>query len=69
MKIDKEKIMTIEGVCEYTKLAKSTIYKKISENQIPHHKIGSRTLFMVDELDRWIRNDGSMEDTIPEIRF
>lgn len=69
MRIDKEKILTIQGVCEYTKLAKSTIYKKISEGQIPHHKIGSRTLFMVDELDNWIKNDGSMDDPIPELRI
>lgn len=69
MRVDKEKVMTIQGVCEYTKLAKSTIYKKISENQIPYHKIGSRTLFMVDEVDHWIRNDGSMEDPIPELNI
>ena len=69
MKVDKEKILTIQGVSDYTKLAKSTIYKKISETQIPHHKIGSRTLFMRDEIDEWIRNDGVMTDTIPEIKL
>ncbi len=69
MKVDKEKILTIKGVCEYTKLSKSTIYKRIMENQIPHHKVGSRTLFMVDELDHWIRNDGSMDDPIPEFKI
>jgi excisionase family DNA binding protein len=69
MKVDKEKIMTIQGVCEYTKLSKSTIYKRIMENQIPHHKIGSRTLFMTEEIDEWIRNDGVMTDPIPEIKL
>jgi excisionase family DNA binding protein len=69
MKVDKDKILTIQGVCEYTKLSKSTIYKRIMENQIPYHKIGSRTLFMVDEIDEWIRNDGVMTDPIPEIKL
>jgi len=69
MRIDKEKILTIQGVCEYTKLAKSTIYKRIMENQIPYHKIGSRTLFMTEEIDEWIRNDGVMTAPIPEIKL
>ena len=69
MKVDKEKILTIKGVSEDTKLAKSTIYKRIMENQIPYHKIGSRTLFMTEEIDEWIRNDGVMTDPIPEIKL
>ena len=69
MEVESNKIMDIKGVSEYTKLSKSTIYKRIMENQIPHHKVGSRTLFMVDELDHWIRNDGSMDDRIPELNL
>lgn len=61
--------MDIKGVSKYTTLSKSTIYKKMSEDQIPHHKIGSRTLFIVDEIDDWIRNNGVMVDTLPEIKF
>lgn len=68
MKIEKQNIMDIKGVSKYTTLSKSTIYKKMSKDQIPHHKIGSRTLFMVDEIDDWIRNDGVMVDNIPEIK-
>jgi excisionase family DNA binding protein len=69
MKIETQKIMDIKGVSDYTTLSKSTIYKKMSENQIPNHKIGSRTLFMVDEIDDWIKNDGVMVDNIPEIKI
>lgn len=69
MKLDTNRILTIQGVCEYTKLSKSTIYKRIMENQIPYHKIGSRTLFMRDEIDEWVRNDGVMTDPIPEIKL
>ena len=68
MKIEAQNIMDIKGVSDYTTLSKSTIYKKMSKDQIPCHKIGSRTLFMVDEIDEWIRNDGVMVDKIPEFR-
>lgn len=66
--IETQKIMDIKGVSKYTTLSKSTIYKKMSEDKIPHHKIGSRTLFMIDEIDDWIRHDGVIVDNIPEIK-
>jgi len=69
MRIETKNILDIKGVSEYTTLSKSTIYKKMSENKIPHHKISGRTLFMSDEIDEWIRNDGVMIDTIPEIKL
>jgi len=69
MRIEAKNILDIKGVSEYTTLSKSTIYKKMSENQIPHHKINGRTLFMTDEIDEWIRNDGVMTDPIPEIKL
>jgi excisionase family DNA binding protein len=62
-------IMTIDGVVEYTTLSKSTIYKKKSNNEIPYHYIGGRTLYMKDEIDNWIRNDGRMGGSLPEIKI
>ena len=35
---------------------------------VPVH-VYSGTLFMSDEIDEWIRNDGVMIDTIPEIKL
>ena len=67
--IEQRKIMDIQGVAEYTTLSKATIYKKVSLNEIPHHKIGSRTLFFQDEIDPWVRNDGRMLEKLPELRF
>ena len=69
MGIETKNILDIKGVSEYTTLSKSTIYKKMSNNQIPHHKISGRTLFMTEEIDVWIRNDGVMTDPIPEIKL
>lgn len=69
MRIEAKNILDIKEVSEYTTLSKSTIYKKMSENRIPYHKIDGRTLFMVDEIDHWVRNDGSMDDPIPELKI
>jgi excisionase family DNA binding protein len=68
MNRENQNIMDIKSVSKYTTLSKSTIYKKINEDQIPYHKIGSRTLFIQDEIEDWIRNDGVMMDKIPEMK-
>ena len=57
----KKQFLDIDGVCDYLSLAKSTIYKKVAGKEIPYHKVKSRTLFDVDEINMWVRNDGSFE--------
>ena len=57
----KKQFLDIEGICDYLSLSKSNIYKKVSGKEIPYHKVGSRTLFDVDEINMWVRNDGSFE--------
>lgn len=62
-----KKFLDVEGVCEYTTLSKSSIYKKVRNDQIPHHKIGPRTIFNTEEIDIWIINNGSMIESIPDL--
>lgn len=69
MKPEIGKILDIDGVAKYTTLSKTTIYKKISANQIPYHKIGHRTLFLQEEIDNWIRNDGVMAGKLPTLNL
>ena len=69
MKIKNANILDIAGVAEYTTLSKSTIYKKINLNEIPYHKIGTRTLFFVEEIDNWVKNDGLIIEKFPELRI
>lgn len=65
METQKRNIMNIDGVVQYTNLSSSTIYNKISANQIPYHKIGHRTLFLTEEIEDWVRNNGRMSDKLP----
>lgn len=66
---EQKKILDIKGVSEYTTLSVATIYKKVCLGEIPYHKIGSRTLFVQDEIDDWIRNDGRVVERLPELKL
>lgn len=55
----KKQFLDIEGTSEYLSISTSNLYKKVAENKIPYHKIGSRTLFDIDELNTWVRSDGT----------
>ena len=62
-----KRFLDIKGLTEYVHLSKSTIYKMVSKNEVPHVKIGSRTLFDIEQIDRWVLNGGRMDDDIPEL--
>jgi excisionase family DNA binding protein len=62
--IDRRNILNIAGVAEYTTLSKPMIYKLICQNKIPFHKLGNRTVFLTEEIDDWVRNDGKMVENI-----
>jgi excisionase family DNA binding protein len=66
---EQRNIFDIKGVAEYTTLSSTTIYKKVCLYEIPFHKIGNRTLFMRDEIDDWIRNDGKMLGVLPKLKI
>lgn len=48
--------LTIEELCELTKLKKSTIYAKRSRRELPAYKFGRELRFKRSEVDAWIRS-------------
>ncbi len=58
---------TMQTLPLYISLSKSTIYKMVSQNTIPHIKIGTRTLFDREQIDKWVLNGGRMEDDLPQL--
>ena len=52
---------------KYIHQSRSTIYKKVSNQTIPHIKMGSRTLFIIEEIDKWVRNGGSQDSNLPTL--
>ncbi len=51
----------------YIHLSKSTIYKMVSNNNIPYLKLGTRTLFVKDQIDQWVLSGGNMIENIPQL--
>lgn len=56
----KKRFLDVNEASEYLGLAESTLYTMVSERRIPFTKMGRRTKFDRDKLDRWIR-DNSVE--------
>ncbi|NWO14671.1 MAG: helix-turn-helix domain-containing protein [Virgibacillus sp.] len=46
--------MTVKEIAVYLDLSPDFIYKLCREKKIPHIKIGSRTMFKKDTIDRWL---------------
>lgn len=61
------RFMNVPMVSDYLKLSKSSIYKMVSNKTIPHRKIGTRTLFVTEEIDNWVLNYGNFEDNLPSL--
>jgi excisionase family DNA binding protein len=54
-----KKVLTLDELAAYSGLAKSTIYKLTSTNQIPHYKPNGRYIYFDrDEINAWLlRNE------------
>ena len=61
------KFLDIKLTCKRTHLSKSTIYKRVSENTIPHIKLGTRTLFVIEQIDQWVLSGGRMDNDLPSL--
>ena len=65
---DRNYYMDVKMASEYLHFAKSTIYKWVEENYIPHKKLGKRILFIRNDIDQWVQNNGMMVvDDLPEV--
>jgi|GEM_PF-4016988 len=58
----KKQFLDIEALSEYLFISKSCLYKKVAAKEIPYHKIGSRTLFDIDEINMWVKSDGTKSE-------
>jgi excisionase family DNA binding protein len=65
--MEERKFLDVLELSQYLHLSKSTVYKMVSNKTIPHHKIGSRTLFDKAQIDQWVLNDGMIVKDLPEV--
>jgi excisionase family DNA binding protein len=61
------KFLDMELLIKRIHLSKSTIYKRVSKNTIPHFKLGRKTLFDIEQIDQWVLSGGKMENDLPSL--
>ena len=60
--------MNVKTISTYLGVAKSTIYKWVEEDYIPHKKLRKKVLFVKNDIDQWVQNSGMMVvDDLPEV--
>ena len=50
-------IMTVEEVSEYLRLARSTVYKLLKDEELPARKLGGRWRVSRKALEAWLEGD------------
>ena len=65
--MEEKKFLDVQELTDYIHMSESYVYKKVSLNQIPHIKLGTRTLFEKNQIDNWVINGGRMEDRLPSL--
>jgi excisionase family DNA binding protein len=59
--------LNVQELTEYIHMSESYVYKKVSNNQIPHIKLGTRTLFERNQIDSWVINGGVKKEELPAL--
>jgi excisionase family DNA binding protein len=57
--------LSVDEIAEHLGIKRDTVYKWISERQMPGHKIGRLWKFNKQEVDEWVRSGGA-NTSLPE---
>ena len=49
------KVMTVNEVCAYLQISRSTLYRLLKRHDIPGFRIGSDWRFNIEAIDTWLR--------------
>ena len=53
LQVSRPQFLTVEEVAELLRVSPRSIYDWVSQRQIPFHKAGRRTMFLLDEILAW----------------
>jgi len=65
--MEEKKFLDVQELTEYIHMSESYVYKMVSKKSIPHIKLGTRTLFERNQIDKWVINGGTMGDNLPSL--
>ncbi len=63
-----KRLIGVEEAKVYLGIPKGTIYNLVSQRRIPFVKIGRRTLFDLQEINRWIVENARKEEDFEKDR-
>jgi excisionase family DNA binding protein len=61
-------LLSTKEVSEFTGLSVATIYSYVCKKNIPHYKLGTRTMFKKGEIEQWINERYVKPITVSENR-
>jgi len=53
LQLSRPQFLTVEEVADLLRVSPRSIYDWVSQRQIPFHKAGRRTIFLLDEILAW----------------
>jgi excisionase family DNA binding protein len=65
--METNRFLNVQELKDYIHVSESFVYKKVSKNQIPYIKLGTRTLFERNQIDAWVINGGVMDVDLPAL--
>ncbi len=54
---------SVDEIAKHLGVKRDTIYKWISEKQMPAHRVGRLWKFQKSEIDDWVRSGGAADKT------
>jgi excisionase family DNA binding protein len=66
--VNEPKYLTVKMLAEYLHISTSNIYKRITDNSIPHIKMDKRVLFDRDQIDQWMLSGCQYEFEFPTLK-
>jgi excisionase family DNA binding protein len=54
--------LSVDEIADYLGIKRDTVYKWISERQLPGHKIGRLWKFGKKEVDDWVKSSGASDN-------
>jgi excisionase family DNA binding protein len=63
-----KKFLNMDELSQYVGMSKSYLYKRVCNKTIPFIKLGTRTVFVSEEIDKWVLNNGRMSIELPVLQ-
>lgn len=59
------KYLNVKDLCKYIYRSESSVRKMVMRKEIPFRKVGSRVLFVEEEIDQWVDNGYIIKIELP----